>query len=336
MCLSFAAALCICRVAVSQTAQDADLPTFRIDAQLVLVDVISETETKMHRRALLADLKREDFRVFDNGKEMQIRSFDSGLAHSTRPVALWLIVQCPEEFPPEWHSEFMRGKTQFLRPAFNSLERGDVVGVAHWCDNGTASIDLAPGQNPDVAISAVDQLLNQRPITGDDRSGELAMQRTVELIMKNAHQGTSEWLPVLLFLYGDHCGTYTSEADRIIEDVLETSGIVFGLSDGRWRFDPSLMFVGGQVSYLVRYYSGETGGDYYTAADPKTDFPAALSYILAQVHLRYTLGFKPLVLDGKRHTLRVELTREARKQHRELQLRFRTVYVPVQKDRKRP
>jgi hypothetical protein len=229
----------------------------------------------------------------------------------------------------------MRGKTQFLKPAFSSLERGDAVGVAHWCDDGTASIDLAPGRDPDGAISVVDHLLNQHQIGGDDRSGQLAMQRTIELIVSNAHEGASERLPVLLFLYGDHCGTDPSEADRIIEDVLETSGIVFGLSDGRWRFDPSRMFIGNEVSYLVHYYSQETGGEFYTAADPKTDFTAALSYVLAQVHLRYTLGFKPLVLDGKRHTLRVELTKEAKKQHSDLQLRFRTEYVPVRKDRSR-
>ena len=308
----------------------AEIPTFRAEAKLVLVDVIAESakKTALRTRALLTDLQKEDFRVFDNGHEMPIHSFDIGAQHDTRPIVLWLIVQCNLGLPPEWASGFLRGKTQFLRAALSDLDMNDAVGVAHWCDDGAASIDLPPGHDPDAALAAVDHVINLDPVHGENRKGELAMQRMIRITVDNVHQAKLDRLPILLFLYGDHCATYIAEANRIIEDVLETSGIVFGLNDNGYPFDPEGMSRDGQLFDLVHYYSHDTGGAFYSSMDPKL-FSAALDYIVAQLHLRYTIGFKPLVKDGKRHTLKVELTKDARKRFPVTELRFRQEYVPV-------
>lgn len=58
-------------------------------------------------------------------------------------------------------------------------------------------------------------------------------------------------------------------------------------------------------------------------------FAPALDYIITQVHLRYTLGFKPAKLDGKTYQLRVELTRDAQKRFLKTTLRFRSEYIPL-------
>jgi hypothetical protein len=322
---------------LSASAQtSAEIPTFRAETKLVLVDVVAEdTKTGLHTRALLTDLQKEDFRVFDNGHEMSVSSFDIGAHNGTRPIALWLIVQCDTGVTPEWHSGFLRGKTQLLRPALEHLNQDDAVGVAHWCDDGKASIDLPPGHDPDAALAAVNHLINLRPVGGDNRSGELAMQKMIRLTVDSVHQATPDRLPILLFLYGDHCATYAAEADRIIEDVLETSGMVFGLSDNGYPFDPGEMFLGSKILYLVHYYSQDTGGAFYSTVDPKL-FSAGLDYILLQLHLRYTLGFKPLIVDGKKHTLKVELTEGAQKRLPAARLRFREEYVPVSRRPNRP
>ena len=317
--------------AASQTpVSEPEMPTFRAGAQLVLVDVIPEYTPDSRSRSLLTDLKREDFRVFDNRKEMSIAGFDIGAANQTRPIALWLIVQCPLGFQPGWASDFMRGKTQYLSPALAHLFRDDVVGVAHWCDNGIANIDLPPAHDPDAALSAIDQILSQKPALGSNRKGELAMQKMIRMLVGNVQAATPDRLPVLLFLYGDHSGTRLSEADLIIESVLESSGLVFGISDNSWPFRPDAMFYDRNVNYLVHYYSQETGGGFYGVEDPKL-FSAALDYILSQLHLRYTLSFKPLALDGKRHQLKVELTKDALRRFRGARLRHRQSYIPTRK-----
>ena len=198
---------CFCLPASSQTPP-AQVPTFRVETQLVLVDVVAEIKEKsLHTRALLTNLIKEDLRVFDNGREMPIRSFDIGAHHETRPIALWLIVQCNIGSPPEWASGFLRGKTRVLRPALDGLHKNDAIGVAHWCDDGTAALDLPPGQDPDAALATVDRLINESPIIeGVNRLGELAMQKMIRMILDNAHQATPQRLPIFLFLCGDHSG----------------------------------------------------------------------------------------------------------------------------------
>jgi hypothetical protein len=70
------------------------------------------------------------------------------------------------------------------------------------------------------------------------------------------------------------------------------------------------------------------GGAFYTVPDPKL-YAAVLDYILSQVHPRYTLSFTPLMLDGKHRSLKVELTKDAQKRYRGLELRFPQGYVPL-------
>jgi hypothetical protein len=154
----------------------------------------------LHTRALLTELRKEDARVVDNGREVSIRSFDIGAHYETRPIALWLVVQCNIGALPEWNSGFLRGKSGPLRPVLGGLHLDDAVGVAHWCDDGAASLDLPPGHDPDAALAMVDRLLGEPPALGENRAGEQAMQKMIRMILDNVHHATPERLPVFLFL----------------------------------------------------------------------------------------------------------------------------------------
>jgi hypothetical protein len=44
---------------------------------------------------------------------------------------------------------------------------------------------------------------------------------------------------------------------------------------------------------------------------------------------RHELGFIPPAIDGKRHELRVELTKKAKNRNKRVRLRFRSEYIPV-------
>jgi hypothetical protein len=76
----------------------------------------------------------------------------------------------------------------------------------------------------------------------------------------------------------------------------------------------------------VAHYVATEPGDQYFEATPDTH-SRALQEILLQLHFRYDLGFKPEMLDGKRHELRVTLADAAKIQHRGVRLRYRTAYV---------
>ncbi len=309
---------------------DPSVPTLHVGTSLTLVDVLADAEVKALRtRQLLTDLKKQDFRMFDNNKEVPILTFDSGQENTARPLALWLIVQCRMGFQEDWGSGFLRSHAEVLEPALARLRPADTVGVAHWCDDGTSALDLLPGTDVAKALNTVNALIADQTHAGKDRPGELALQLMVHKVLAAEDEDKGKHLPILLFFYGDHSATYPQEAENVLVDLLEHSGIVFGVNLASSDTDPELnLGAPGQISHVVHYFAAETGGRYYSSEHIE-QFPNAVAYILAQTHLRYVLGFRPPALDGKRHTLRVELTPEARRRYGSPQLRHRPEYIPV-------
>ena len=294
------------------------------------VDGVAEQENPTtHGLGLLTQLKKTDLRLFDNRKEVTIQSFAAGA--ETRPIAFWLIVQCSTGIPADFGSAFIKGKTQILKPALQHLASRDVLGVAHWCDNGQSNIDLAPGKDVDAALGAVEQVLEGKVANINDRAGELALRNMVRALVESTRnakpEGDQGFMPVLLFLYGDQGGTDSREANVIIQDLVESSGMVFGLSLIELHHDVMEDIGSGQTFNQAHYYSRTTGGQYYSTSRPEL-FGPTLDYIITQLHLRYTLGFQPSKLDGKPHELRVELTKDAQNRFPKTTLRFRIECFP--------
>jgi hypothetical protein len=298
--------------------------TIRVQSSLVLVDVISQdTKTALP----VQDFKKEDFRLYDNGHEVQVASFDAGVRFATRPFILWLVVICNERGKVGGSREFV-GKESLFRPAFDHLDKRDTVGVAHWCDNGETRLDLLPTVDRDSPLRVLAETI--KPISFEvggksDLVGEDTYRKMLRLIIQDAHRRNPQPLPAIIFLDGDHTGQPRDELDQVVNDLLETSGIVFGIKD---QMAPRMYGVGnGEVAEISHYVAERTGGQYLTAA--AKDYATALDMILVQLHFRYELGFIPTKLDGQRHELKVELTKEARQKYKGVRLNFRPEYIPV-------
>jgi hypothetical protein len=298
--------------------------TIRVQSSLVLVDVISQDPTTS---LPVQDFKKEDFRVYDNGHEVPITSFDAGVRYATRPFILWLAVICNERGKVGGSREFV-GKESLFRPAFDHLDKRDTVGVAHWCDNGETRLDLLPTTDRDLPLRVLAETI--KPISFEiggksNLVGEDTYRKMLRLIIQDAHRRNPQPLPAIVFLDGDHTGQPRYELDQVVNDLLETSGIVFGIKD---QMAPRVYGLGnGQVSEISHYVAEQTGGQYLTAA--AKDYATALDMILVQLHFRYELGFIPTKLDGKRHELKVELTNEAHEKYKGIRLNFRPEYIPV-------
>jgi hypothetical protein len=298
----------------------------RVQSSLVLIDVISH-EAK--NGLPIRDFQKADFRVFDEEKEVSIASFEAG-AGNARPVILWLAVICNEGGKVGGSREFV-GKEAYFRPALDHLEEHDSVGIAHWCDNGETQLDLLPTEDRDSPIRVLAETI--KPISfhtgGDsDAVGEVTYRKMLRLIIQDAHRRNPQPLPVIVFLDGDHTGQPRSELDPVVNDILETSGIVFGIKDQNAPRCCGLMI--GEQGQISHYVANYTGGEYFSA--PASGYAAALDKILMQLHFRYELGFVPPVIDGKRHKLKVELTKEARDKHKGVRLRVRREYIPVREE----
>jgi hypothetical protein len=296
--------------------------TLHSSSNLVLVDAIA-----LNSKNGLPDktLKRDDFQVFDDGHPVSIKTFDSGAKSTTRPLALWFVVQCKMQGWERQGSGLFAGQISLFKPALTDLDKQDSVAVAHWCDDGQSKLDLLPTSNIEEAATALEQALAPIPGTNDHgRPGELALQKTLQLIVDATHSLVPERVPVLIFLYGDYSAMPKSEADHFIDELLETSAIAFGMKDRR---SPHLRWGPGEQNEVANYIATETGGEYLRVT-PET-YASGLEEILRQLHFRYQLGFKPETLDGKRHKLIVKLADVAKNQHKEVRLRYRAAYVPI-------
>jgi hypothetical protein len=298
-------------------------PPIRVTSSLVLLDVMTrDSKTGLPAR----DLKKEDFRVFDNGKEVRITTFESGAHFETRPVALWFVVICNEQYNVDFRSGLFFGKEKLFRPPLDYLDQKDSVGVAHWCDNGDTRLDLRPTVDRDAAIKALGKAMRPIPFVAPQgtRIGELALQETIRSIIRDAEHRNPQPLPVLVFLNADYTGMPLPELNLLVDDFLETSGIVFGIRNASVPKMWPLQFEKGEV---LHYMAEETGGQYYWV--PEKLYAIALEDIIVQLHFRYELGFVPSVLDGKHHELKVELTKDASHEHKSLRLRARREYLPL-------
>src|SRR6202046_2315434 len=207
--------------------------TLHSSSNLVLVDVIA-----LNARSGLPNktLTRDDFRIFDNGQPVSITTFDSGAKFTTRPLALWFVVQCNMQGYEAKGSGLFAGQISLFKPPLKGLEKQDTVAVAHWCDDGQSKLDLLPTSDIDEAGAPPKTVLVPVPDTNDhDRKGELALQKTLQLIIDATHSVGPEPLPVVIFLYGDYSGTDRSEADHFIEELLKTSGVASGRGERRAR-----------------------------------------------------------------------------------------------------
>jgi hypothetical protein len=295
--------------------------TFSSSSDLVLVDVVA-----LNAKNGLSDkmLKRDDFQIFDNGHPVSIMTFDSGAQFSIRPLALWFVVQCYMPGYEAKGSGLFRGQTSLFKPALKYLEKQDTVAVAHWCDDGDSRFDLLPTNAVEEAATTLEQALAPSHFADDhDRTGELALQKTLQLIIDATRSLVPEPVPVVIFLYGDYSGMPKSEANHFIDELLETSAVAYGLRDRR---SPRIWLLGEQGA-VANYIATQTGGQYLWVT-PET-YSKGLEEILQQLHGRYELGFKPEARDGKRHKLSVKLADAVKNQHKGVRLRYRSAYVPV-------
>src|SRR5207245_7505125 len=126
-------------------------------------------------------------------------------------LALWFIVICNEKNNGpngQEASGLFLGKEMLFRPALENLDKNDRVGVAHWCDNGDARLDLPLTDSRDAAISGLAEVLKpydfNTPPPGERRLGEQTLQRLIRLIIEDAHGRNPQPLPVLFCLHSDY------------------------------------------------------------------------------------------------------------------------------------
>jgi hypothetical protein len=293
--------------------------------------VFAEVITQQSDGTPLRQLKKEDLRLYNDRHEVALTAFRYGGRFETRPVALWLVTLCNEGGKIAG-SRVFSGKEALFRPALEQMDKRDTVGVAHWCDNGDAQLDLLPTKDRDQAVHVLGKTME--PISfnlgaNSNMMGENAFEKMVRMILQDAREKDMKALPVIVFLYGGSGSHLRDNLDYLIDDISAAPAIVFGVQD---EIDlTNRVGRSGQEGHFVNYMAEQTGGQYLTATPER--YATALEMILMEVHFRYELGFTPASGSG-RHEIKVELAKGIREEHKGAQLRYCAQYVAASQEAK--
>lgn len=281
---------------------------------LVLINVLAE-DRETH--APVQDLSYSDFQIFDNGSLLEPSVFVSGSSDTSRPLAIWFLVGCPEKGQGQSGSgpSFTVGSTGALKQALASLDSASTVGVAHWCANGDASADLLPTQDHDASLDALEAVHHQAPVEPSKSSGGRALQRALDLVMEKTHEA----LPVIVLLYDGSMDVSRDDAELMAKKLLYHGAILYQ-AETRNKYT-------NEERSPFQIISHRTGGRVYSVQHE--DYFQAMNSIMKALRFRYTLGVIPRNVDGQWHEIRVQLTEAALHKHKPVRVDYSTGYLAV-------
>jgi VWFA-related protein len=262
----------------------------KINTDLVVFD--AQVVSKKTKRAV-ADLKREDFDLYEDGARREIGYF----SRDELPLSVLLLLDVSGSVRPIIHQvgEGALGALQNLKPA-------DEVAVMAFASNSQLIQDFTRDRQLIAEkieeASRVDwigsgTLLTDalfKSATQMPRASNPASRRVVIVVTDN------------VALLGDK-----NVVRRTANELLESGAVVYGLvvraAFGK-IFDVLTL---GKVN-PVEHFSELTGGE-VSGAD-KSEVDTKLGEMFARLRTRYSLGFKPADAreDGKLHQLKLQLT----------------------------
>lgn len=317
-CRSFrvtVALLCaVVALAVSARAQGEEPETVRVTSRLVNVDVLV-TDRRTGTR--VEGLRREDFKVTDDGRPVEIKHFGQG-SDPERPLALLLLVN-------------VRGTTKATVPrlraalasALSRLRAEDEVAVLDYWYGHEMVQELTRDRSKvldalEVVASRQDDERRRRP-KGYGR-GKTGMGEDLAEGLLAAMRHASERMPnarVALVAIDDDINapsrkTVNETADRLLDGGATVSGLI-KVSGAFAKGLKAMAGALGKARYSSRahenvaFYSRQTGGEVVNVNDD--EFGEALERVVGNLAARYSLGFVPEAsrLDGRFHKLKVKV-----------------------------
>lgn len=282
-------------------------PTFRIGAQTVAVYA---TVTDDDGR-LVTDLTREDFEIYDNGKQRPITLFASEI----QPITLVMMLD----------------RSTSVRENFGLVQEAAETFVRRLLPDDKVRIGSFSEQ---IRIEPEDFTGDYEQLVGIVRSqlppaGPTPLWNAVDQAM-DALRGHEGRRVVLVFTDGvdeprNFMGKNVSQKDvqkrAQAEDVMVyavglESLVPYGGRraplPGRGSLGLEPRMIRQKPDEGLEKIAGETGGGYFELASAE-DLRATFTRVAEELHRQYALGFEPAKLDGKSHTLEVRVRKSGMK-----------------------
>jgi Ca-activated chloride channel family protein len=263
----------------------ADAQRLRVTTQTV---PIYATVTDSTRR-LVADLQREDFEVYDNGKLQTLTNFDNQVTPFTGVVMLDTSGSMTVNIDVVKHAA-----EEFL-------------------------IRLLPDDRAKVGAfnDKIQILPKDEPFTNDrDRLARLVKDsldfgyptRLWDAVDESiaALEGEEGRRVVLVFTDGDDTAS-RADLDDVMDRAREKDMMVYAIGMESDYFNGQTR-VRTRPARGLRRIAEETGGGYFELTK-KDDLGPTFTRVAQELHSQYVLGFSPATLDGKVHKLEIKVKR---------------------------
>lgn len=262
----------------------ADEFRLRADVNLVILDV----SVKDARGGFVADLKKENFQVRENGRPREIVSFN----HGDDPVTVGLVL--------DDSGSMRQQRTAVINAAFGFLDASnpkDEVFVTHFNDR------VRWGLPPGVAFSDDPTLLHQS-LYRNPPEGRTALYDAIVASLEHLNQGKQSKKSLLLVSDGgDNASTHNLH--DVLAAVRQTLATIYTV--GVFDLDDPDRNPG-----LLRKLAQVSGGEYYP---PSTvgGLNAICRQIALDIRNRYTIAYVPSESAGRTRSITVIAIADGRK-----------------------
>jgi len=291
-----------------------DTPVFRARVNEVRVDCEVTDGIRT-----ITGLGPADFVVFDNGQPQQILH----VSQDQEPLDIVLLFDVSGSMKPA-----VQRVAAAARAAFAHLRPGDHVAVAlfsartrvllHFTDNLDEVRDVVEHRVAGSRFGGGTRLLGAIDDAGRTVAMQPRSQRRRAVLVVTDNEGNPSRL----------------NQDAIIERLWEADASINGLIVRpagwqrrqvlRWALSPHGMALGKAMATHMDTITDKTGGALVKAEDPGTDF----ANLMERIRRRYSVYYlMPESQPGDRRNVRIELTEEARKNHKSARVRARKGYV---------
>jgi Ca-activated chloride channel family protein len=259
----------------------AQQPTFRSGSRVVPSYV---TVTDGNNR-LVADLAREDFEIFDNGRLQELTIFDN----EVRPISVVVMLDTSISMTHRLN-DLYAGAEQFLL----RLLPQDKATVGAFNDK----IEFASGftNERNSLISALKHL---------DYGNETHLYDAVHASLDQLQKVEGRKV-ILLFTDGADFGSRQGSG-LALERARDREVMIYGIGL-ETEFFNGQSYVRSKPDSILNRFANETGGGYFDLKK-NADLNASFTRIAQELRSQYLLGFSPASLDGKVHRLEVRIKR---------------------------
>ncbi len=268
------------------TAGDTDYK-LRVNVRLVIVEAFVRDD----RGSMITDLKAEDFRVFEDGREQQIRHF----SRDELPLSVALVIDRSGSVIP-YMDEIRSAAYETLQ----QLKPGDRVVLFTFAEDTDRLTDLTTDRR-----RVAERIARIRPGGGTNILDALHV----------ANQYLSLAAPKdrrAIVLVSDNQGTVRGVAsqDRVIRQALESETVIYSVKTP--GDSPPIMFrLGSRLQGVgsVNKITRETGGE-IIETESLGSIKAAMAAVVARLKTRYTIGYNSSnqASDGAFRKITVRLT----------------------------